>query len=368
MISSGRVLGVDIGSQQIKVIALERRKNVWHMMGAAVGATPPEAVRDGVVIQRQEVADALRDILREARMAPGEAVAAIGGSTVVVRQIRVPVMSEAMLRKSIHFEAAKYIPSVQDCVVEFEILGKSGDPPQMDVLLVAAPREMVDSRVDALELAGLEPIAIDVESFALMRALSATGLVPATGEPVALVDLGATYTDVNIVHRGGIAVTRSIPVGGQSLTASIRNATGLTEVEADQLKRAVSMVDEEGADGADGAGQPFQTDQIRMARQVAVPFMDEVLRELRRVINFFQSQFPEGATDSAVRGVVLTGGTGRLNGVDNFIHRRLGLPVEVCSLFSTTPVAGVTAGALPPSFFQEHGPALAIAAGLALKE
>src|SRR5262249_29782998 len=147
-----------------------------------------------------------------------------------------PHMSETSLKKSIRFEASKYVPSIQDSVVEYELVGRSGDPPQLDVLLVAAPNDMVNSRVSALEKAGLEPIAIDIEAFALLRVLTAANLSPNDGGAVALVNLGATFTDLNIVHRGEVVVTRSIPIGGNALTQSIASAANVSAEEAEGLK------------------------------------------------------------------------------------------------------------------------------------
>ena len=112
----------------------------------------------------------------------------------------------ACCSKAVRFEAAKYLPSVQESAVEYSVLGKSGEPLQLDVLLVAAPNEMVNSRVEAMERAGLEPVAVDIEAFALLRSLTAAGFD--LSEPMAVLNMGASFTDFHILFDEKIALTR----------------------------------------------------------------------------------------------------------------------------------------------------------------
>ena len=226
------VAGVDIGSRMIKVVQAEPGgPGRWRISRAALGATPPDAVRDGVVVDRRRRPGAARAAAGRSIDANG-AAAAISGASVIVRHVKMPRMAESVLRKSVRFEAGKYISSsVEDSPIEFEITGPvPGEDDKMGVMLVAAPNDMVESRLLTLAEAGLEPVAIDIEAFALQRALldlSATR--PGDGITLALLDIGAVTTDVNIVTNGRFALTRNIYIAGDNFTRALKAVSPQTD-------------------------------------------------------------------------------------------------------------------------------------------
>jgi type IV pilus assembly protein PilM len=377
VLRSHSIIGLDIGSHQIKAIYLERRRGGWTVTAAGVTPTPPDSVSEGIVHEPVRVADAVGALLRERNIPPGETVAAISGSTVTVRQIRMPNVPPGALPKAVRFEAAKYLPSVQESAVEYALLGKSGEPVQLDVLLVAAPNEMVNSRVQAMELAGLEPVAVDIEAFALLRSLSAAGFD--LSEPMAVLNMGAAFTDFHILYDENIALTRSIPMGGAMLTQAIVSAANVTVEEAEALKEHLDLQPpppfvshaaavEEGRElPADPVPPPLPG--LDMAMQVTMPFLDEILREVRRSLNFYHSQFPEGASQASVTRLLLCGGTARMRGLAGFLEERLSVPVSVLDLFNATGhLAGVDVDGPTRDWLRDRSADLAIATGLALKE
>ncbi len=352
-------VGIDIGSSCIKAVEIEPTSSGWVLANAAVAPTPREAIKDGSVINIIDVAQEIRTMLRDAGIKATSAVCAISGSQVIVRQVQFPKMAESSLRKSIKYEASRYISSsMEDSVVEFEILGDAEDSTQMNVMLVAAPRDMIDSRVSVLESAGLEPLVIDVESFALIRSLVEFN---ATDEylnsTIALIDIGASHTDVDIVSRGEFALTRNIPIAGDSFTNAIKSLTGGTFEEAEISKLAMTS--------QSPIDQISSTEPDNKSWRVVQPLMDELIREIRRSIHFYQSQFPEGSADAQVSKVVLTGGTARMPGLDAYISAKLSTPVEVAGVFKQT---AIETGNVSQQFIDEHGAVLAVCTGLALKE
>jgi len=377
VLRSRSIIGLDIGSHHIKAIYLERRRGGWTVTAAGVAPTPPDSVAEGIVHEPVRVADAVGALLRERNIPPGEAVAAISGSTVTVRQIRMPNVPTNSLPKAVRFEAAKYLPSVQESAVEYAVLGKSGEPLQLDVLLVAAPNEMVNSRVQAMELAGLEPVAVDIEAFALLRSLSAAGFD--LSEPMAVLNMGAAFTDFHILYDENIALTRSIPMGGAMLTQAIVSAANVTADEAEALKEYLDLQPpppfvshaaavEEGRD-LPAEIPPPPLPGLDMAMQVTMPFLDEILREVRRSLNFYHSQFPEGASQANVTRLLLCGGTARMRGLAGFLEERLSVPVAVLDLFNATGhLAGVDVDGPTRDWLRDRSADLAIATGLALKE
>lgn len=353
------IVGIDIGSSCIKAVEIEPTSTGWTVTSAAVTPTPPNAIKEGVIINVVDVSQSIRSLLKDAGMKPTGAVCAVSGSQVIVRQVQFPTMPEAALRKSIRYEASKHISSsVEDSVVEFEILGEGDEAGTMQVMLVAAPREMVDCRVAVLEAAGLEPLTIDIEAFALIRSLVEFS---ATDEylhrTVALIDMGAGHTDVNIVSRGQFVLTRNIPIAGDSYTNAIKSLAGASFEDAEKMK----------LDMTSGA----TLDEISSGQsenrswRVVQPLLDELIREVRRSIHYYQSQFPEGSQEALVSKIMLTGGSTRMRGMESYVSGKLGIPTEIADVFRQS---AVSSGNMPPSFADENSPILAVCTGLALKE
>lgn len=359
LFSKETTVGIDIGSSCIKAVEIEPTARGWELINAAVTPTPPDAMREGVIVNLVDVSQAIKSMLREAGIKVTGSICAISGSQVIVRQVQFPKMPEVVLRKSIKYEASKHISSsMEDSIVEFEILGDATEPGQMNVMLVAAPREMIDSRVNALESAGLEPLAVDVEAFALIRSLvEFSASDEYLHKTVALIDMGASHTDVNIVSRGEFALTRNIPIAGNSFTNAIKSLTGASFEDAEKMKLQMTQ------------GQPLDqisaTDGENRGWRVVQPLLDELIREVRRSVHYYQSQFPEGSTDALVTKVVLTGGTARMPGMDTYISGKLSIRAEIADVFQQT---AITTERVDKAFLAEHGPVLAVGAGLALKE
>lgn len=353
------IVGIDIGCSHIKAVEVEPHGTGFRLVNAALQATPPESCRDGVITNYLDVSQAIKTLLRSANIRSTSAVAAISGSQVIVRQVQIPKMSEASLRKSIHYEASKYVSaSIDDSVVEFEIIGQSEDSEQMNVMLAAAPKELVESRVNVLEAAGLQPIAIDVEAFAIIRALveNTTG-GEFDNKTVALIDMGASHTDVNIVTNGSFALTRSIPIAGDSFTNAIKTLTGFSYEDAERLKFEMAM--------QDSIDKMLVQEVESKSWRVVQPLLDELLREIRRSIHYYQSQFPEGAEQASVSQIVLTGGTARMPGIAAYVETKLNVPVDIGDVFAKSEIS---LGRFTQDFAEEYGPVLVVGAGLALKE
>ena len=368
-----KVVGVDIGSRFIKVVQAEagRAPGTWQIVKAAVGPTPPDAVRDGIVMDQAGVAQALRTLMQSENIDANAAVAAISGASVIVRHIKLPRMTESVLRRSVRFEAAKHISSnVDDSMIEFEITGAvPGEDDKMSVMLVAAPIDMVESRLAVLTQAGLEPVGVDIEAFALQRALvDLSPTRPGEGTTLALLDIGATTTDVNIVTNGLFALTRSIPIAGDSFTQALKTVApgegwnALEEIKA-QVEMTTLLLPDADPEAA------------TLARAIQ-PTLDELLREVRRSTNYYQSQLSDPAnsilpagttsqTSGPVARIIITGGSAKMKGLEAYMAARLGIPVEIWD-----PFAGPALDTAPmaPGFIEENHPFLVTGVGLALKD
>ncbi len=175
-------VGLDIGSSAVKLVQLQQTRDGLSLHKAGSAPTPSGAVKGGVVVDTAAMAQTIRSLADALQIDIRTATAGVAGPTVVAREVPLPAMSERQLRKAIQWEARNYISfPIEDSVIEFEVLdrhGANGNASQMRVMLVAAPRDMVGSQVEALELAGIEPLAIEIQPFAAMRGLLATEADP----------------------------------------------------------------------------------------------------------------------------------------------------------------------------------------------
>jgi type IV pilus assembly protein PilM len=359
-------IGLDIGSSGIKLVLLHTTKEGISLHKAGSAPTPPEAVKGGVIVDPLAVAKAIRSLMEALQVDAAAVVTGIAGPTVVVREVPLPVMSDRQLRKSIRWEARNYISfPVEDSVVEFQVLErpvtKSGG--QMKVMLVAAPRDMVDSQVEAVELAGLEPMAVEIQPFAAMRCLlSPNGKPDVDEDTTALLGIGASYTQITIIKSREFVLTRVIPIAGNAFTEAIKNALDVDVQEANQMKETAMEVvtSEEERATLDPAAQ--------QASRAIEPLLDELIREVRRSLAYhdYQQQSPDaGAGDLGVNQILLSGGSAKLPKIQQYFQSQLGVPVDVVNIFAP---GRLQARGVNQEYLRTHAPTLLVGAGLALRE
>lgn len=351
LFSKKSFVGIDLGSHTIKAAQIERVGNTWKVTKTGYMLTPPDAIKDGVVIDPQSVTAALKHLMKEAHINATSANIAVAGGAVFVRPVRMPKMPEATLRKSIKFEAGRYVPgSAEDSYVEFDIIGPADDT-QMDVLIVAAPKDIVQSRVAACEAAGIEVEAVDIEAFAMYRSLvEADQEHDWSQSTIALVDIGSSRTNISVIANGAFSMTRSIPQGGQTLTDALKGYFKLdaTDAEAGKAQLDVRELLTEGG--------PKENPPLRVLQ----PHLDDLVREIRRSLNYYQSQQSEAAKTKAVDLLLFTGGGSKMPGLVEYMSHKLSITASSAGVFDN------------PRFVNSGGPQetgldLAVASGLAMR-
>lgn len=360
--NSAEVVGLDIGSHAIKLVQLEAGRDGLAVKKAGSRPTPPESVKAGVIVEPAAVAAEVSALLEALEVDATSAVAACAGPTMVVRQLQLPAVSERQLRKSLLWEARNYISfPVEESIIEFQVLGKSNG--QLDLMMVACPRELVEGQVETLALAGLEAVAVEIQPFSAIRALVEWSNDPAYDtETLALVGLGAAYTDINIVRGRNFVLTRMIPIAGDSMTEAISSALSMDKPQAAALKETAMQVvfsEEERA-----LLDPF----AQQASRAVEPLLDELIREVRRSLAYYdyQQQAPaEQVQAPGVNRIIISGGSAKMAGLANYLQTQLGVPVQSADIFGGS---GLPAPGLSPEYLEQHAPSLVIAAGLALRE
>jgi type IV pilus assembly protein PilM len=342
-------LGLDLGHHRIKAIELDGTPSGWKVLRAASIPTPADAVKEGVIIDVPAVTAAIKQLLKEGKFSQSKALIAAAGGSVFVRSVPFPKMNEATLRKTIRFEASRYVPgSVEESYIDFSIVDQKGE--QMNVLVVAAPRDIVATRIAAVEAAGLEVEAVDVEAFAMYRALLETTDQALTHPSTAIVDIGAASTSVSVVHESSFSMNRSIPYGGNTLTEALKNYFKLSSQDAEEGKAQLNLAELIDADG------PRENPPLRVIQ----PHLDDLVREVRRSLNYFQSQSGDGQNGRKVEAIIVSGGGAKLEGTDVYLAHKLGLPVSRLGLYDHPAVLSNESG-------DEKGLDYVVAGGLAMR-
>ncbi|NIR28127.1 MAG: pilus assembly protein PilM [Gammaproteobacteria bacterium] len=294
----------------------------------------------------EAVGETIRRAVKRARAHTKYAAVALGGSSVITKVITMPAnLGDEAMEGQIELEADQYIPyPLEEVNLDFDVLGPSEkDSETVDVLLAASRSENVDLRVAAVELGGLTCKIVDVEAYALENSvpLIADDL-PEGGvdKTIAVVDIGATMTTLNVLHNQRIIYTREQVFGGKQLTEEIQRRYGLSYEEAGMAKRQGGLPDNYGP-------------------EVLEPFKEAMAQQVSRSLQFFFSSSPYNAVDH----IVLAGGSASIQGVDELIEEKIGTPTTVANPFASMALSN----RVKPQMLSNDAPALLIACGLALR-
>ena len=340
------VVGLDIGSSAVKVVELRPSGRSFKVVGFATEPVPADTIVDGAIIDAGAVADAVARALDASRVKTKDVVASLAGNAVIVKKINLPVMTEAELSESIHWEAEQYVPfDIQDVNLDYQILStRPGEGKgSMEVLLVAAKKDKIADYTDVIRKAGRTPIVVDVDAFAVQNAYEANYDIE-PGAVVALLNLGASGVNINIVSGEQSLFTRDISMGGNAFTEAIQKELGLSFDAAERVKRG------EPADGIDTA------EVAPILRTVA----ENLLLEIQKTFDFFKAT----AASDRIDRVLVSGGASRVDGFVDRLAERFGTPVELFDPFRKIQFDAKRFGI---ERVEDVAPTAAVAVGLALR-
>ena len=339
------LIGVDISSTAVKLLQLSRTGDRYRVEHYAVEPLPPNSVVEKNVVEIDQVADAIRRAVDRSGSKTKGAAAAVAGSSVITKLIPMPAdLSEDELEAQVELEAANYIPyPIDEVNIDFNSVGPMPGAPEMQqILLVAARAEDVGTRQSALEIAGLKAQVMDVEAFAIENAyalMAGSINIPSNGL-VALVDVGATMTTLNVLRGGRSIYTRENVFGGKQLTDEVMRRYSLSYEEAGLAKRQ------------GGLPESYEI-------EVLDPFKEAMVQQVSRLLQFFYA----GSEFNRVDHVVLAGGCASIPGIAGMVEEQLGVATTVAN-----PLAHMTLGPrVQAHALAQDAPALMIACGLALR-
>ena len=248
----------------------------------------PGLIEDGNIVEPVQVANAIRELFKAYNIKEQNVAVSVGGYSIIVKKITVQTMSEEQLQETIHFEAEQYIPfDISDVNIDFQILGESeGNPNQMNVILVAAKKEMINNYINLIQLSNLNPCIIDIDAFALQNIYEMN--YESEGENVALIDIGASKTSLNILKDKTSVFMRDVSLGCGQINQEIVSLIDCSIEEAEQIKlnNPGDKVSEENLQG------------------IVSSVVSDWCNEIRRALDFFYSTYP----DDQIKKIILSGG------------------------------------------------------------
>jgi type IV pilus assembly protein PilM len=341
------IVGIDIGSSSVKIVRLRESRGSFHLESLGIMPLGAETIVDNTIMDSPAIIDTVSNLLGSMKVKTKRVATSISGHSVIIRKISLPVMTDAELESSIQWEAEQYIPfDISEVNIDFQILGPDAkDPAQMNVMLVAAKKDFVDDYTAVFTESGLEPVVMDIDCFAVENMFDYNyGFVE--GEVVALIDLGANATSVNVLKGETSVFTRDIQAGGNLLNEELQKRLGISSEEAERAK----MGDLEVADVDPASVDEILSDAI-----------ENLVQEVQRSLDFFSAT----TSEDRVSKIYLTGGVSGSDKVRSIIEDRLGINAERVDPFRNVTVNDKQ---FDRDYLEAIGPMFSVAAGLAMRK
>jgi type IV pilus assembly protein PilM len=334
-------VGLDIGSGLIKVAVIDHSKKTPELTRVAIAPLAQDAIVEGEVMDPGVVAEAIRTAMEKAGVTTKDVVIAVGGRDVIVKKIQIERVKEQQVRELLRWEAEQHVPfDVESVELDHQTLDPDGTGPQMDVLLVAAKRELIQAKQRVLEEAGLNAAIVDVESFALHNGFEVNHPDAMSGM-VGLLNIGHDVTNINILENGVPILSRDVAVGTRRLREDMMRERGLGADESDKLLQ--------------GFDRSAHLDAIIETRG------EEIAVGVDRAMAFIQ----QSNRSAELRQIYTCGGGARIPGLNDRLGQRLRLQVQQANALANLTVRD---GALDALVTDEVSPLLMLPIGLALRQ
>jgi type IV pilus assembly protein PilM len=341
-------IGLDIGSSAIKVVAVRHsggKKPTVALLAFGIEPLPPQAIVEGTIMNQSAVVDAIRSLWGRLKLRQKEVALAIAGHSVIIKKILVPVMTRDELQEQIPWEAERHIPFAKDDVeIDYQVVNPRNAAGQMELLLVAAKKEVVHDYAAVVREASLIPQVVDVAAFSVQNAFESNYDV-AGGETVVIINVGAATSNINIMKDGVSLFTRDVTIGGTAFTEEIQKQLNISHEEAEAYKVGGSA-DEHGV---------IPQEVERIIQNVAA----SMAGEFQRSLDFYLAT----SNEANIAKIYLSGGSAKVAALRNAIEVRSRLPVEVVDAWRKVSVDMKLDG----DFLKLHSPEAMVGLGLALR-
>jgi len=337
------VIGIDIGSSSVKLVQLKDLKGSYQLLNVGITPLPPEAIVDNTLMDSAAIVGAIKNIIASLGIKVKDVACSISGNSVIIRKIVLPAMPPEELEDQITWEAEQYIPfDINDVNMDFQILSPDSiDPSKMNVLLVASKKDIINDYVGVFNESGLHLSVVDVDSFAVQNAFELNHDV-GSEDVVALINIGASVMNINVVKAGVTLFTRDVQMGGNLYTEEIQKQMGLSSSVAESIKTLTQ-----------------ETKNIALL-DVLGKVNETITQEIRRSLDFYNST----ANDDRITKIFVSGGGSKGYNLVESISDKTGLPVEMINPFAKLKFNEKD---FDPEYLQEIGPLMAVTVGLAIR-
>ncbi|MBN2704863.1 MAG: type IV pilus assembly protein PilM [Deltaproteobacteria bacterium] len=341
------LLGLNIGSGYIKIVELKDSGTVYTLNNFGMAALPADAIVDGTIMDTSAVVGAIKNLSANLKIKKKRICTSISGHSVIIKKISLPKVDENTIEETIHQEATQHIPyDISDVNLDFQILGPSQENPEnMDIILVAVKKETINDYLMLIEEAGLVPIVVDVDTFALENVYE-HNYEDSPDKIVALVDIGANLTCLNIVDDGVTLFSRNLTAGSRIITEQLQKKFSLSYEKAELLK----------------LGCP---DKSIGDSRLVIPAITEsffpLINEITKVIDFFHNSTAGKRIDK----IMLSGGGARTFNLLEAMEKSLGIKIEIINPFRNIIIPEKL---FDLEYIKEIAPLAAVATGLALRK
>ncbi len=338
---SKAIVGLDIGSSSIKAVELKRTRAGLELSHVGIEPLANDVVVDSMIMDSPSVATAISKLFADSAIKSKAVATSVSGHSVIVKRISVPTMTEEELAQTINNEAAQHIPfDIADVNLDYQILSEDLTGPQMDVLLVAVKKDKILNYTNVLSMSGKAPAVVDVDVFALQNCYE-FNYDPAPGSTVALLNLGASVMNINIVKGNTWLFSRDVSVGGHQYTDALQKELDLSFDDAESLKLGEKV------------GTVSEDAKLPILQQVT----EIIVLEIQKTFDFFRAT----AAGEHIERIYLAGGSAKVPGLMEALRQEFSLPVEILNPFARIDYTGGS------EIVQNNAGQLAVAVGLALR-
>lgn len=345
--SKKKLVALDIGASSLKLAEVDRTSKGYTLRSYHQLLLPKGIVHEGVLEDPQALTAKIKELVRLSKVKRRNVVASLSGNAVISQKVSFATMSSDELRELIQDEASKYLPfdNMDDVNYDFQILGKNEfNANQIDVMLVAAKTDVVERFTNAIRNAGLQPVIMDVDSFAL-ETMYEENYDLGDDEIVALVNIGASVTNINVIKSRGSILRRDFTMAGYNITADMQSNMGLPDLEEAELKKIEGPQYDEPSD---------------VFHEHVLTAAEPILQEIERSIDYFRSTVGGGE----ISRIFLSGGSARLFGFVEALSQRLNINTEIVNPFKNI---AYNKKHFTEEEIEKMGPAAAVCVGLALR-
>ncbi len=339
------LVGLDIGSSSVKAVELGKKGANLQLLNLGFENLQTDTIVDGQIMELNNVSNVIAHIFSEHQIRTNRVVAGVSGHSVIVKNIVLPQMSSEELQESFSWHAEEHIPfDIADVNLDYELTGKSSET--LHVLMAACKSDKIANVKQAIQLAGKQPVIIDVDAFALQNCYE-LNYQPRAGEVVALLNIGAATMNINILNGSRSVFARDASVGGSQYTSLLQRELGLSFEQAEGVKRGMPLP--EGVEP-----KPIQPIIETVSETLAL--------EMKKTVDFYRATAQDG--EGTIQKILIAGGGSKLPGLADFLGRRFDIPVEVFDPFRQIEV---DERKFDPDYMREIVPEMAVAVGLALR-